>query len=117
MAHEADAARTEHQQVGIAGIGLFAYGREQRAAGEMRADADADRFVYVAYFPYFIFWSLDGYFLRQERRYRELYKAVAGKRESEIDFSMDTSSFVNNVDSRFSTCFSKTLGMFYGTIF
>lgn len=74
-------------------------------------------FVYLAYFPCATFWALDGYFLRQERLYRELYKEVAGRQPNEIDFSMNTAKFEDNVDSWLSTCFSLTLRMFYGTVF
>ncbi len=73
-------------------------------------------FVYIAYFPCLTFWSLDGYFLRQERLFRKLYQAVAEKEESKIDFSMDTSE-MNDIDSWFLTCFSVTLRIFHGTIF
>jgi len=40
-------------------------------------------FVYLAYFPLFAFWFLDGYFLWQERLYRNLYdkpESVTGNR-------------------------------------
>ena len=33
-------------------------------------------FIYLAYFPAFAFWILDGYFLWQERLYRKLYDHV-----------------------------------------
>lgn len=74
-------------------------------------------FVYLAYFPCATFWALDGYFLRQERLYRELYIEVAGRQPSEIDFSMNAAKFEAKVDSWLSTCFSLTLRMFYGTVF
>lgn len=74
-------------------------------------------FVYLAYFPCATFWALDGYFLRQERLYRELYKEVAGRRPNEIDFSMNAAKFEDYVDAWFSTCFSLTLRMFHGTVF
>lgn len=34
-------------------------------------------FVLIAYFPIIVFWVLDGYFLYQERLFRELYRQVA----------------------------------------
>lgn len=74
-------------------------------------------FVYLAYFPSATFWALDGYFLRQERLYRELYMEVAGTQPNEIDFSMNAAKFDDNVDSWLSTCFSLTLRMFHGTVF
>ena len=74
-------------------------------------------FVYLAYFPCVTFWSLDGYFLRQERLYRKLYQVVAKKKIDDIDFSMNANVYENEVDSWFSTCFSITLKIFHGTIF
>ena len=74
-------------------------------------------FVYLAYFPCATFWALDGYFLRQERLYRELYKEVAERRPNEIDFSMNAAKFEDYVEAWFSTCFSLTLRIFHGTVF
>ena len=61
--------------------------------------------------PLIAFWSLDGYFLQQERMYRKLYEAV--RKTDEADFSMNASIYKNNVDSWFKTCFSITLIIFY----
>jgi hypothetical protein len=61
------------------------------------AAKDANRFyILIAYFPLFIFWSLDGYFLSQERKFRALYDYVRTLDESQIDFSMDTRPFAAN---------------------
>jgi len=43
--------------------------------------------------PYF--WILDGYFLSQERSYRDLYNYVRKLKEEEIDFSMEISEYQN----------------------
>jgi len=40
-----------------------------------------------------IFWILDGYFLSQERSYRDLYNHVRKLKEEEVDFSMDISEY------------------------
>jgi hypothetical protein len=53
-------------------------------------------YVLIAYFPLFIFWSLDGYFLSQERKFRALYDHVRRLQESEVDFSMDTRPFAGD---------------------
>lgn len=74
-------------------------------------------FVYLAYFPCVTFWALDGYYLRQERLYRELYKEVARRQPNRIDFSMSTANFEEDIESWISTCFSATLRMFHGTVF
>ncbi|MCD4664468.1 MAG: hypothetical protein K8R68_04290 [Bacteroidales bacterium] len=73
-------------------------------------------FVYLAYFPAIAFWSLDGFFLRQERLFRALYDKVRKQKEDQIDFSMNTSEFKNVVDCWFCVCFSNTLRIFHGAI-
>jgi len=73
-------------------------------------------FIYLACFPALAFWILDGYFLWQERLYRKLYDRVRKMNESEIDFSMDTSSVAKEVDPWCSVTFSKTLRIFHGAI-
>src|SRR5690242_5631115 len=48
---------------------------------------DADRrFVTVALLPTMIFWTLDGYFLFQERLYRSLYDHVRSLSPERIDY-------------------------------
>ena len=92
------------------------------------------RFSYIAFFPALSFWLLDGYFLRQERLFRKLYKWVNEKKEGEVDFSMDTSCFDPSqrrsvgkvcpqwnadelyVDPWLRVCFSKTLRVFHGSL-
>ena len=73
-------------------------------------------FVYLAYLPSIMFWILDGYFLWQERLFRKLYDRVRVASESEIDFSMDTSSVRGEVSSWIGTMFSRTLLIYHGTI-
>jgi len=73
-------------------------------------------FVYLAYLPSMMFWILDGYFLWQERLFRKLYDRVRTASESEIDFSMDTSSVRGEVSSWIGTMFSRTLLIYHGTI-
>ena len=73
-------------------------------------------FVYLAYLPSIMFWILDGYFLWQERLFRKLYDRVRAASESEIDFSMDTSSVRGEVSSWIGTMFSRTLLIYHGTI-
>jgi hypothetical protein len=74
-------------------------------------------FLYLAYFPCLAFWSLDGYFLWQERMYRKLYQDVTHKSVESIDFEMNAAKFKNEVDSWFNVCFSTTLRLFHGVIF
>jgi len=75
-------------------------------------------FIYSAYFPVLTFWTLDGYFLRQERLFRALYDQVRLLRDDQpVDFSMDTRPVVANVPSWSATSLSVTLRLFYGVVF
>jgi len=74
-------------------------------------------FVYLAYFPAIAFWGLDAYFLRQERLFRRLYDRVRQLDETDVDFSMDTSTVDGEVAAWFAVVFSKTLRIFHGTVF
>jgi len=77
-------------------------------------DANKSYFV-IAYFPLFIFWSLDGYFLSQERKFRALYDHVRTLDESQIDFSMDTKPFCNDMRNTWAgSASSNTLITYYG---
>lgn len=79
------------------------------------AAKDANKsYVLIAYFPLFIFWTLDGYFLSQERRFRALYDHVRKCNEADINFSMDTRSF--NKEPRntwLGSLISRTLIIYY----
>ena len=50
-----------------------------------------------------VFGGLDGYYLRQERLFRALYKDVISRRDT--DFSMDTTRMKKKVASWCKTCF------------
>ncbi len=74
-------------------------------------------YIVVAYFPLFIFWFLDGYFLAMERRFRSLYEHVRQLKEEDIDFSMNTDSY--KVDQRNQwiwALFSRTVFPYYVTL-
>ncbi|MCE9555393.1 MAG: hypothetical protein K8T91_18745 [Planctomycetes bacterium] len=78
------------------------------------AAKDADiKFILIAYIPTIMFWVLDGFYLNQERLFRELYDSVAAKDENAIDFSMNTSGFTG---SWAGAMVSITLLIFYGAI-
>ena len=70
-------------------------------------------FIKISFLPVILFWVLDGYFLYQERKFRDLYDEVRLKEESQIDFSMKRSSSVKKF---FTAVFSKTLSLFYGAL-
>lgn len=75
------------------------------------------RFLYC--FPVCILiiglWTLDGFFLSQERMYRALYNKV--RKEDNTDFDMNASVFNSGKNSWICSTFSKTLLLFYGIIF
>lgn len=84
----------------------------------LAAKESKDFYFLLAYFPTFMFWLLDGYFLSQERRFRSLYDHVAKLDESAIDFSMNTQPFKNNPATNTWICalLSPTLLIYYGML-
>lgn len=79
------------------------------------AAKDTDKaYILIAYFPLFIFWALDGYFLSQERRFRALYEHVRKLKEEDIDFSMDTGTFRTDPRTTWMSAMrSRTLVIYY----
>ncbi len=73
-------------------------------------------FVLLAYFPAVSFWGLDGYFLREERLFRELYNQIRELPEEEIDYSMDKGEVQDQVESWWKVVKSRTLLAFHGII-
>lgn len=71
------------------------------------------RFVLISFLILTLFWLLDGYYLDQEKRFRELYERTAKKSENEIDFLMKTKA-CNDGGNWFSCATSGTLVAFYG---
>lgn len=78
-------------------------------------DADA-RFVLIAYFPAIVFWILDGFFLDQEKRYRQLYALVIAGSESVPELEMNTSKVPGITGSWSGAVFTKTLLPFHGVV-
>lgn len=75
------------------------------------------KFIVVVFFPALMFWLLDAYFLRQERLFRQKYKEITKSTDEFSDFSMDVSTIERQVDSWVRVAFSKTLFLFYGSMF
>lgn len=74
-------------------------------------------YILLAYYPLFVFWALDGYFLAQERRFRSLYDHVRNLTEDQIDFSMDTSRFSTESRNTWQgAVFSRTLVIYYASL-
>ncbi|HDZ61154.1 MAG TPA: hypothetical protein ENH46_05600 [Candidatus Pacearchaeota archaeon] len=62
--------------------------------------------------PLFCFWSLDAYYLRQEKLFRKLYDAVRQEKVND-SFSMDTKPFDKHVKGTISIMFSHTIAIVY----
>ncbi|MFO1143065.1 MAG: hypothetical protein U1E59_11835 [Amaricoccus sp.] len=72
------------------------------------------KLVALALFPAIVFWALDGYFLFQERLFRELYNRVRLLPYNAIDFDMTLAP--NASGSWPSATFSRTIVLFHGCI-
>ena len=78
--------------------------------------AEKSYLVFLAYLPAFAFWSLDGFYLHQERLFRKLYDRVRLTSEGQIDFSMNTDPVAGEVAPWICVMFSRTLALFHGAI-
>ncbi len=71
-------------------------------------------YVNLEYFLISIFWILEGYFLTQERLFRDLYDHVRRLKEKEVDFSMNTQVYTEKArNTLVYALFSKPLFLFY----
>lgn len=78
---------------------------------------EADKsFMLIVYFPVFVFWALDAFFLHQEKLFRQMYLEVASGVISSNEFTLDTSVVNDRVPSMLAVLFSKTLLAFHGAI-
>ena len=75
-------------------------------------------FALLACIPAFVFWGLDGFFLWQEKLYRNLYDEVRQQEVSNVDFSMSTKIFEKRkgAPTWLESTFSKTLMPFHGAL-
>ncbi len=71
-------------------------------------------YALISYIVIPVFWLLDGFYLLQERQYRDLYREIANKDNNDIDFNMNASHYSNEDNSWLSAILSKTLIPFYG---
>ena len=72
-------------------------------------------YILISFPILFFFWVLDGYYLYQEKLFRELYDFIATIKEKDINFSMKTEPFQKKVDF-FKCLFSMTISLFYGCL-
>lgn len=74
-------------------------------------------YALLAYIPILVFWCLDGYFLGQERQFRDLYNKVRTMKDGEVDFSLDTSEYAKQTDRRwYGAMMAGTLFGYYGPL-
>jgi hypothetical protein len=78
---------------------------------------DADwRLALVGVIPALTFWLLDGFFLRQEWRFRSLYDAVRDPQVAVDPFSMDPQPYAADVGGWLHVARSRTLAWLYGPL-
>lgn len=76
--------------------------------------ADSQYVIYFLIVLTLVFWILDGFFLSQERLFRDLYNHVRKLKEEKIDFSMDTTEYKKyKKNTLIYSMFSTTLLTFY----
>jgi hypothetical protein len=71
-------------------------------------------YVLITYAVIPVFWLLDGFYISQERQYRDLYNEITAKGEDSIDFNMNASDYCKGNRTWLAGVFSKTLIPFYG---
>ena len=74
--------------------------------------------LFAAFIPLIGFWYLDAYYLRQERKFRELFDWVRLNRHDTDDylFDMNPSRFEDEVDGTTQLMTTRSMFTFYGTI-
>ncbi|MFC4024762.1 hypothetical protein ACFOUV_13245 [Oceanobacillus longus] len=73
-----------------------------------------EKYIIIALIPTIVFWFLDGFYLHQEKLFRELYDDIRKiKSDEDIDFSMNTKPYINDIDTWAKVCGSRTLSLFY----
>ena len=80
------------------------------------ARADDTEHLWVAVIPLLALWFLDGYFLNQERLFRQLYDKVRGGCTAPTDFSMATAASGAGVGPWLRATLSRTLLLFHGSL-
>lgn len=73
--------------------------------------------AWIAILPWLAFWTLDGFFLHQERLFRKLYDFYRRQPQHQpTDFSMNTLPVSDEVASWFGVVCSRTLLIFHGLL-
>ena len=78
-----------------------------------RSEVQSGWIILAFLFPIVGFWILDGYFLWQERLFREIYNEV--RKQETTNFEMNPMKHIDKLKRTwFSSIFSVTLNIFYG---
>ena len=76
-------------------------------------------FMLIGIFSLVLFWFMDGYCLRQERRFRGLYNDVAGISDNPLNlkpFEMNPNLYKSGYYSLWKTLWTKTIWLIYWPI-
>ncbi|SEO76981.1 hypothetical protein [Pseudomonas sp. ok266] len=77
------------------------------------ADKLTFSYLTIVLVPVALFWWLDAFYLHQETLYRKLYEVVALKKDQDIDFNMNATSFKGEIKSFKKIALSKSISPFY----
>lgn len=62
----------------------------------------------ISLIPIFVFWGLDGYYLFQERLFRDVYKETSRTDNDAINYDMNPNSHIGGRNTWLRSTFSKT---------
>lgn len=82
----------------------------------LSSENSEDIYIVLALLPGFLFWGLDGYFLWQERRFRDIYGVVRKRSNERIDFAIYYPCIEKDDKGLINALFSPTIVIFYGFI-
>jgi hypothetical protein len=78
------------------------------------SEKDSDRrFFLISLIAIPVFWILDGFYLSQERQFRDLYNDVASQAPEGVTFRMNTKPYRRAWNGWLASTFSRTLMVFY----
>ena len=83
------------------------------------ASSDTDTIIlFWAFIPVLLYWGFDGYYLWQERLYRDLYNYIREQDPYKLCYELSTDVVLGSDSSRTwsSTVFSLTPSLFHGVI-
>ena len=75
-----------------------------------------ERYAIIALLPGLVFWGLDGYYLWQERLFRELHNAVRKGGLQTDPYCMDVSAYKSQVPGWFAALWTPSVGFLHGVI-